>query len=157
MRKILGIDPGIKGALSVIDEQFNFISADHMPAIKLDNGKTRVDAASVKKIIDASCADLIVLESVWARKGEGPVGAFSFGDGFGVVRALAETSGIPVILVTPQKWQGFQQLTGLSKEQIGEIAFNVFQAEAIYGPRGGLRDGISDSLMIAKYGVRHLE
>jgi len=50
----------------------------------------------------------------------------------------------------------------LSKEQIAEVAFEVFGAEAIYGRKNksgarAIKDGISDSLMIAKSGARLLE
>jgi hypothetical protein len=33
MRKVLGIDPGLDGGLSIIDEQFNFIACIPMPTI----------------------------------------------------------------------------------------------------------------------------
>lgn len=86
------------------------------------------------------------------------------GDSYGAVRAVLECLGVPYRLERPQAWRGGQNLTGLSKEQIGEIAFEVFQADEIYrgkrlkkdGTRG-CNDGISDALMIAKFGVRFLE
>ena len=43
MRKILGVDPGLSGGLSIIDERFNFIACIPMPTLKVDGGKRRVD------------------------------------------------------------------------------------------------------------------
>lgn len=161
MRKILGIDPGLSGGLSIIDEQFNLIACIPMPTITLDGGKRRVDPRPVFDFISLHKPELAVVELVGARPGQGVVSMFNFGDAFGAVRAVAECLCPVVRYSRPQEWRGHQSLTGLSKEQIAEVAFEVFQAEAIYGkPRGGkraVRDGISDSLMIAKYGVRFLE
>ena len=170
MRRILGIDPGIKGGLSVIDEQFNFIEAIPMP-VRIEDGKKRVDPHGIYEFISRVNPDLTVIEKVGAMRkptkknkdgeAQGTVSMFTFGDSFGLVRSIAEIFSEKTIYVRPQKWRGLQSLTGLSKEQIAEIAFEVFRAEQIYGkPRAGkraVRDGISDSLMIAKAGVRFLE
>lgn len=161
MRKILGIDPGVDGGLSIIDEQFNLIACIPTPTIKFDGKKRRVDPRPVFDFINIHKPELAVVELVGAMPGNGVNSMFSFGDSFGVVRAIAECLCQNVRYSRPQEWRGHQSLSGLSKEQIAEVAFEVFQAEQIYGkPRGGkcaVRDGISDSLMIAKYGVRFLE
>ncbi|MBF8766341.1 hypothetical protein IR009_14050 [Pseudomonas putida] len=161
MRKILGIDPGLSGGLSIIDEQFNLIACIQMPICFVDGKKRRVDPRPVFDFIAQHEPVLAVVELVGSRPGQGVTSMFSFGDAFGAVRAIAECLCPTVRYSRPQEWRGHQSLSGLSKEQIAEVAFEVFQAEQIYGkPRGGkraVRDGISDSLMIAKYGVRFLE
>ncbi|MBO2925382.1 hypothetical protein J5H75_27315 [Pseudomonas asiatica] len=161
MRKILGIDPGLSGGLSIIDEHFNLVACYPMPTIQVDGGKRRVDPRPVFDFIAQHEPDLAVVELVGARPKQGVVSMFSFGDSFGVVRAIAECLCPEVRYARPQEWRGYQSLSGLSKEQLAEIAFEVFHADQIYKkPRGGksaVRDGISDSLLIAKYGVRFLE
>jgi len=166
MRKILGVDPGAKGGLSIIDEQFNLIECHRMPVSKEKgkDGKVRVRICvhSLHEIISKHSIELAVVEKVGARPGEGVNSMFSFGEAYGVVRALAETNSAKTIYVRPQEWRGYQSLSGLSKEQIAEIAFEIFGAKEIYGRKNkfgnlSIKDGISDSLMIAKYGVRFLE
>jgi crossover junction endodeoxyribonuclease RuvC len=161
MRKILGIDPGLSGGLSIIDERFNLIACIPMPTLTFDGKKRRVDPRPVFDFIATHAPELAVVELVGARPGQGVVSMFNFGDAFGVVRAVTECLCPVVRYSRPQEWRGHQNLSGLSKEQIAEVAFEVFQAEQIYGKsRGGkrsVRDGISDCLMIAKYGVRFLE
>ena len=161
MRKILGIDPGLSGGLSIIDEQFNLIACIPMPTIQVDSGKRRVDPRPVFDFVAQHRPQLVMIEQVGARPGQGVTSMFSFGDSFGVVRGVAECLCHEVRYSRPQEWRGFQGLSGLSKEQVAEVAFEVFRADQIYGkPRGGkraVRDGISDSLMIAKYGVRFLD
>ena len=161
MRKILGIDPGLSGGLSIIDDQFNLIDCIPMPTVFVDAKKRRIDPRPVFDFISLHQPELTVVEMVGARPGQGVVSMFNFGDAFGVVRAVAECLCPDVRYARPQEWRGHQSLSGLSKEQIAEVAYEVFQAEAIYGKtRAGkraVRDGISDSLMIAKYGVRFLE
>lgn len=163
MRHILGIDPGLSGGIAVIDECFQLVDCFRMP-VKDIGGKNKVDAGALFARLSQFKIDLAVLELVGTRPGEGAVGAFSFGDGYGAVRAVLECLGVPYRLERPQAWRGGQSLTGLSKEQIAEIAFEVFQADEIYrgkrlkkdGTRG-CNDGISDALMIAKFGVRFLD
>lgn len=164
MRKILGIDPGKSGGLSVIDEQFNFIACMPMPVASIEKIE-RVDPRPIFDFIKLHKPDLAIVELVGSRPCEGVKSVFSFGDSYGVVRSLAEALCADVRYITPQKWKSFQGLIGLSKEQIAEIAYEVFRVEEIYGKpykrKGQIkrktRDGISDSLMIAKYGVRFLE
>lgn len=161
MRKILGVDPGKSGGLSIIDEQLNLIATYPMPTLKID-GKDKVCPKGIQEILSKYDIELAVVELVGARPGQGVVSMFSFGDSYGVARALAELHAARVIYARPQEWRGFQSLSGLSKEQIAEVAYNVFQAPGIYGRarKDGtkpVRDGISDSLMIAKYGLRFLD
>lgn len=162
MRKILGIDPGRAGGLSIIDEQMNLIACYHMPVTKGSDGKVSICPRSIQQILKLYEIDLAVVEKVGARPGQGVTSMFSFGDAYGIVRALAEINSIKTIYVRPHEWRGFQQLSGLSKEQIAEIAHEIFGAKEIFGRKNktgkpSIKDGISDSLMIAKYGIRHLE
>lgn len=166
MRKVLGIDPGLSGGLSIIDEKLNLISCHPMPIKKGNDGKNKIDPCGVRDIIAAHTIDLAIIEKVGAMPNQGVTSMFNFGDGFGIVRGIAEIFANQTIYARPQEWQGFQYLTGLSKDQVGEVAFEVFQTEEMYngvyskGKRKGekrLLDGISDSLMIAKYGIRFLE
>ncbi len=162
MRKILGIDPGLSGGLSVIDEHFNLVACYPMPTVVGEDGKRKVDPVAAYNLLSKYEIDLAVVEKVGARPGQGVTSTFSFGDAFGTIRAVAALVAKEIRFTRPQEWRGCQGLTGLSKEQIAEVAYEVFQAEAIYGrtSKAGarvIRDGISDSLMIAKSGARLLE
>lgn len=165
MRKILGVDPGLKGGLSIIDEQLNLIACFHMPTFKVKEGKktrTLVCPHKINELLSRYEIDLAVIEKVASRPGQSCVATFSFGDAFGIVRAITEIHAKQVIYPRPQEWKGGQFLSGLDKEQVAEVAFNVFSAKEIYGNQrkdgtSAVYDGISDSLMIAKYGIRFLE
>lgn len=161
MRLILGIDPGKSGGLSVIDENMNLIATYSMPTVKI-GGKDKVCPKGLQAIFETHQIELAVIEKVGARPGQGVVSMFSFGDAYGVVRALAEVYAAKLVYATPQQWKGHQYLIGLSKEQTAEVAFEIFKAPGIYGRKckngtPSVKDGISDSLMIAKYGIRLLE
>lgn len=162
MRKILGIDPGITGGISIIDEQSNLICSFRMPIKKID-GKNKVDSSAIHQELKDHDISLAIIEKVGARPGQGVVSMFSFGDAYGSVRAIAEILSDNVHYITPQKWRSGQGLSKLSKEQIAAIAFKHFNDQNIYGRKNSktgkhaIRDGISDSLMIAKYGLRLLK
>ncbi|KJZ67272.1 hypothetical protein [Pseudomonas fluorescens] len=160
-RIVVGIDPGQTGGIAIINESFELIDCFVMPILKVD-GKSKVDAGALYNKLSGYHIDLAILEKVGARPGQGVVSMFSFGESYGCARAVLECLGVQCRLERPQAWRGGQSLTGLSKEQIAEVAHNVFGAAQIYGRKNkygnrSIRDGISDALMIAKYGVRFLD
>lgn len=107
MRLILGIDPGKSGELSIIDESLNLIATYPMPTTKV-SGKDKVCPKGIRAILEAHDIELAVIEKVGARPGQGVVSIFSFGDAYGVVRALAEVYAARLMYATPQEWKGFQ-------------------------------------------------
>ncbi|GAA3953591.1 hypothetical protein GCM10022278_10530 [Allohahella marinimesophila] len=60
-------------------------------------------------------------------------------------------------MVRPQDWQAmFGLATGekdksRKKQQIADKALELYPAANLYGPKGGLKDGRSDALLIARY------
>ena len=56
------------------------------------------------------------VESVNARPGEGPTGAFAFGRARGVIEGVLAAAGIPATFVTPPAWKRAVGLTLASKD-----------------------------------------
>ena len=75
MRKILGIDPGITGGISIIDEQLNVVCCFRMPTVKVDK-KNKVDAITLYERLKDFDIDLAIVEKVGARPGQGVVSMF---------------------------------------------------------------------------------
>jgi crossover junction endodeoxyribonuclease RuvC len=116
MSAILGIDPGLSGALAMYWPKTGILHVADMPTINAGKGKAS------KRIIDVQALALLVgdmhnndlvqgvithcfLEQVGTRPGEGAVGAFTFGEGVGVLRGILAANLIPVTRVTPATWK----------------------------------------------------
>lgn len=107
--RVLGIDPGISGALVLIDTDAGTVACEPMPVKKerkSDGGwRSLVDEDRLVDIIVGWAPDVSWIEDVYSRKGEGPVGAFSFGQSKGVLRGALAGCRVPRRYVSPNKWK----------------------------------------------------
>jgi len=103
MRKILGVDPGLSGGLSIIDERFNLVACYPMPTVVGEDGKRKVDPVAAFNLLSQHDIALAVVEKVGARPGQGVTSMFNFGDAFGAIRAVAALVAKEVRLTRPQE------------------------------------------------------
>ena len=76
----LGIDIGISGAVAMLSDVGDLLEIHDMPTLQDGPaGRRAVNAPLLASIIFASHATAAFVESVSARPGEGPTGAFAFG------------------------------------------------------------------------------
>lgn len=149
---ILGIDPGLSGAMALYDVDGSLEIVD-MPVLQFKT-KRQVDEYAVARIID-NWRDRIRevwLEHVGTRPGEGAVGAFSFGRGYGLLRGVCAANFLPIIDVTPATWKGALKVRG-DKDESRARASSLFPR---HGGSWALKkhDGRAEAALIALYGAR---
>ncbi len=153
MANVLGIDPGLSGALAMWDGET--LVTMPMPAVKATGRGREVVWPVLNQQWDEHFfwAEHVFLERVGVRPGEGVSSAFKFGLVFGGLRGMIAAKMLPLTLVTPTKWKKAYSLPA-SKEAAVIRATELFPANAkeFRGPRGGLLDGIAEAALIAKYG-----
>lgn len=158
MTRVLGIDPGIKGALALIDCDLWTFSILDMPLEAGVKGKDKVSAMGLINAIRDADADHAYLEEVTASPQQGVTSAFSFGDGYGCARTACLAGGCSTWLVRPQVWKTAMRAPKDKKQATTRAAQLVPAAHAlIYGPRGGALDGRAEALLLAFYGVLNLK
>lgn len=152
----IGLDPGKDGAICLLDP-----SVDHPYFISLNPDKH--SASNVVNTLTAmleysdDCA--IALELVHSLGGMSAKSNFTFGGMFWRARTILDCLRITYELVTPKDWQ---QSVGVPakcdrdpdaqlKQIVADMAAKLYPTAALWGPRGGLKDGRSDALMIAHY------
>lgn len=127
------------------------------------------DRYSIREIGEAlhkAKPKMAILERVSPIHGSSAAGTFKFGDAFGSARTMLELLAIPHDLVPPKTWQKYCAISvkaGLTgpqrkkalKEAIAKKCSSLFPGCDIRGPQGGLKDGRSDSLMLAHYCRQH--
>ena len=96
--KIVGIDPGKKGAISVYLD--GSISIYKVPLLKESED---LDAYKLKDILLG--ANRVVIEKVHSMPKQGVRSMFSFGEIFGSIKAVIRTLGIEPTLIIPQQWK----------------------------------------------------
>jgi crossover junction endodeoxyribonuclease RuvC len=89
-------------------------------------GRRAVNAPLLASIILARHADQAFVESVSARPGEGPAGAFAFGRARGVMEGVLAAAGVPITFITPPAWKRAVGLSLKSKDASRSEAIRRF-------------------------------
>ncbi len=104
---ILGIDPGLSGALALLHQSRRLHIFD-IPTLKAKKRGREVNWPEVARWIDGVEGDKIehaVIESGAARPGQGVSSMFKFGYVCGGLRGLVAAHFIPVTMVSAQRWK----------------------------------------------------
>jgi crossover junction endodeoxyribonuclease RuvC len=108
--KILGIDPGISGALALVGEDGRLEGVMDMPVLAAEGAKGRrvVDGPALLRLLRKLVTQSPIratLENVRSMPRDGHAGAFAFGRTFGKIETALEACGIPYVPVAPQVWK----------------------------------------------------
>jgi len=117
---IIGIDPGINGALAVIEDK-KLVEVIDLPTMSEGKkNKRQINSAQLAKLINAhkkANKDIcIIVEQVNAMPGQGVTSMFNFGQTFGVIKGITATLEIPIFFVRPSKWKKHFELINASKD-----------------------------------------
>lgn len=164
--RVIGIDPGLSGALALYDSALDTLDVRDMPVFELKT-KRVVDEYALARIVDEWSQEKaeVWLELVNAmpsipgadgkRRSMGAQSAFAFGRGYGVVRGVCAANFLPIHDATPASWKSAMGVKG-SKDEGRQRATILLPAHAHHWPLKK-HHGRADSTLIALYGARSLE
>lgn len=157
---IVAIDPGVSGALVVLDRKGTFVEHLMTPVFKVGTS-TRVNAAAIsawlKQFPDIAHG---FIEKVQAMPGNGKrkmgaTGAFTFGHSAGLVEGVVVGAGIPLTLITPQAWKKHSGMIGQDKDASRSRAIQLYpDLRALDTKARG--QAIADAIFIGRYGLTQL-
>lgn len=150
---ILGIDPGLKGALAFLSPS-NRVEVFDMPITGAKRGHD-LDEGALSRMLDARSRDIdfALLERQWARPTDGGPQAFKTGCNFGALRMLLASNFIPYALVGPAAWKRFLAVSS-DKDQCRGLASQLFPEDAGQWPLKK-HDGRAEAALLAYYGRSH--
>jgi crossover junction endodeoxyribonuclease RuvC len=151
MSGILGIDPGISGALALCrDEQWTLLD---MP-IAGDVKHHEINGPELCRWLREHSPDFVFVEFAAARPGQGVTSMFRFGCSYGAIKMALAACGVPYSVITPGKWKpavGIQ--TGADKEASRQRALQLFPGQAANLARK--KDHArADAMLLAYFGVK---
>lgn len=156
---VAGIDPGKSGALAIIYPT-GIVFAD-VPRIKL-RGKDKPAWSEWhtewSMALEFACVDLVVIEEVAARPGQGVTSMFTFGRTLGFAHSIA-ASVRPrprIEFVTPSVWKGKLGLLNSGKGASREKCRTLYPSTAEHLMREK-DDGRAEAALIAHYGRTFLQ
>ena len=117
---IIGIDPGISGAISILENKKILEVYDTPTMIDGKKNKKQINSAQVTNIIKERLKDgkevIVVVEHVNAMPGQGVTSMFNFGQSFGVIKGICAALGLPIYFVRPSKWKKHFNLIKTNKD-----------------------------------------
>ena len=127
---IIGIDPGISGAISILTDG-KITEIYEMPTmIDGKKNKKQVNGAEVTNIINKELVNEkdinVVIEHVSAMPGQGVTSMFNFGQSFGVLKGICAALKLPVHFIRPVKWKKHFNLINTEKDASRTKVIEVF-------------------------------
>ena len=117
---IIGIDPGISGAISILENKKVIEVYETPTMIDGKKNKKQVNGAQVTNIIKERLNDdkdiVVVVEHVNAMPGQGVTSMFNFGQSFGVIKGICSALSLPIYFVRPAKWKKHFNLIKTNKD-----------------------------------------
>jgi len=153
---ILGIDPGLTGAIALYMPNRDTLFVGDVPLFELKrSGKLRreVDVHQLANML-ADCAQhrpTVWIEHVSAMPGEGAVGAFTFGKTVGLLTGICVGLQLVIERVTPSVWKKAMGVTA-DKDATRARASQLLPQHASSWPLKK-HDGRAEASLIALYGA----
>ena len=152
---IFGIDPGVSGAICVL-EKGKILEVYEMPTmIDGKKNKRQVNGAEVTNIFLKELSyekkeAKVVVEQVNAMPGQGVTSMFNFGQSFGVIKGVCAALRLPVYFVRPVKWKKYFNLIKTNKDASRTKVIEIFPniSSKISRKKDSNK---ADSILIAKY------
>ena len=156
---IVGIDPGLKGGLSILLLTDNgSLVPDSARSISYGLDEYLCELKNAIEITSCNNGVLVAIEQVHSMPKQGVASTFKFGEQFGILKGLCMGLGVKFITIAPQEWKRGMGLLHQDKDASIALAKKLFPG-ANLRPSTRCRkdsDGMAESLLIAEYARRKL-
>jgi crossover junction endodeoxyribonuclease RuvC len=147
----IGLDPGLTGALAILNESGDCERVADLPVIR-DGKLSWIDGSALQSLLIDSLAGRparAFVERVQAFPQQGRSSAFNFGVGFGSILSILQARHIAIELVMPTQWK---KALGLSNDKRASLdkARLLFPTAELHLAK---HDGRAEALLLARYGM----
>ena len=127
---VVGIDPGLNGAIAVLQDK-KVLSITDMPVMADGKkNKRQLNNAQLAEILRKNTSEgdeiSIVVEQVNAMPGQGVTSMFNFGQTFGAIKGVCAAMQLPIFFVRPSKWKKYFELINSSKDSSRTKAIEMY-------------------------------
>lgn len=156
MSFIIGIDPGVNGAVAILTDDGGLVQVFDMPSVEVNVGnkaKRRISPEMLAAELRLYSVEgtRAVIEQVNAMPGQGVTSMFAFGESFGLAKGVLAGMFIPVSTVTPAKWKKAMNLnSGKDASRAKAAALWPNQAQEF---RRVKDDGKAEACLIARWAL----
>ena len=152
--KIIGIDPGLSGAIAVMHDKKVINLYDKPVMAEGKKNKRQLNSSQlvniIKENINKDEETIVVVEQVNAMPGQGVTSMFNFGQTFGAIKGVCAALKLPIFFVRPSKWKKHFELINSSKDASRTMVIEMYPT--LSGQLAKKRDvNRSDAVLIAKF------
>lgn len=156
---ILGVDPGLSGALALVSDR-GLERVEDMPTLALSRGgkaRREPDLVQLGAMVGGWAAlgiDAAYVEQVGAMPGQGVSSMFAFGKVYGAILGVLAANCIPTHHVVPGTWKKAVGIKpGAGKDASRAKALQLWPAQGALFARVK-DDGRAEASLIGLYGLR---
>ena len=151
---IIGIDPGISGAICFFENGVIKDIIDMPVMAEGKKNKRQLNSAQLVKLLKDNISKndevTVVVEQVNAMPGQGVTSMFNFGQTFGAIKGICAAIGLPIFFVRPAKWKKHFDLINSSKDASRTKAIEMYPL--ISDQLAKKKDvNKADAILIARY------
>lgn len=149
MTTYIGIDPGQKGGIAMLNDHWEPRASCHPMPLSADK---EIDVVAIHQLIaEWPSPRRVAIEKVASMPKQGVASVFTFGKGYGRVLGMLEVVGYSYELVRPQVWKA---ALGVTADKGKAIATAKRMFPELAGTIGN-HDGMAEALLIAIWRLRH--
>ena len=152
--RIFGIDPGLSGAIAVLENEVVLDIIDLPVMAEGKKNKRQLNSAQLSQYMSKNVENIhktsVVVEQVNAMPGQGVTSMFNFGQTFGAIKGISATLKLPIYFVRPSKWKKHFDLINSSKDASRTKAIEIYPslAEKLSKKKDVNK---SDAILIARF------
>ena len=128
--KIIGIDPGLSGAIAVLENNKVVKIFDIPVMTEGKKNKRQLNSALLVNLLKENIQKdedvTVVVEQVNAMPGQGVTSMFNFGQTFGALKGICAALELPIFFVRPSKWKKHFELINSSKDASRTKAIEMY-------------------------------
>ena len=152
--KIIGIDPGLSGAIAILEDNKVLGIYDIPVMSEGKKNKRQLNSAQLVKIIRENInpedENVVVVEQVNAMPGQGVTSMFNFGQTFGAIKGICAALELPIFFARPSKWKKHFELINSSKDASRTKAIEMYPS--LSNELAKKKDvNKSDAILIARF------
>lgn len=150
---ILGVDPGLSGALALYDHEKSMIHSIYDMPVRPQGDKTTVDHEQLASILDiySNRISFALIEYVHAMSKQGVSSTFKFGYGFGVVTGVIASHHIPIHFSPASVWKSQMGVTSVKASSIEKIKTLQPDSKEYFTLKK--HDGRAEAALLAVFGA----
>ena len=150
--KIIGIDPGLSGAIAILENN-KVLNVFDIPVMSEEKNKKQLNSALLvnllKENINSNEEVAVVVEQVNAMPGQGVTSMFNFGQTFGAIKGICAALDLPIYFVRPSKWKKHFELINSSKDSSRTKAIEMYPKLSNQLAKKDVNK--SDAILIARF------